>query len=124
MTGVQIVYLVILGLCILGSGFFSGSETALVSVPRERVAQLLDTDKRAARLASVTKNTCFATEPMTAETGASWKASLPIACVGTWPQITTMGTESAMQSRTGVTVLVAPGPEVTMATPTLPVERE
>ena len=54
MTGLQISYLVILGLCIIGSGFFSGSETALVSVPRERVAQLLGTDKRAARLASLT----------------------------------------------------------------------
>ncbi len=29
-----------------------------------------------------------------------------------------------MQSRTGVTMLVAPGPEVTSATPTWPVERE
>ena len=43
--------------------------------------------------------------------------------VGTWPQITTMGTESAMQSRTGVTVLVAPGPEVTRHTPTRPLAR-
>ena len=34
-------------------------------------------------------------------TGASWNASLPIAAVGTWPQITTIGIESAMQSRTG-----------------------
>ncbi len=34
-----------------------------------------------------------------------------------------MGTESAMESRTGVTVLVAPGPEVTRATPTLPLAR-
>ena len=30
-----------------------------------------------------------------------------MALVGTWPQITTIGTESAMQSRTGVTVFVA-----------------
>ena len=29
--------------------------------------------------------------------------------------MTTMGMESAMQSRIGVTVFVAPGPEVTMA---------
>ena len=29
-----------------------------------------------------------------------------------------------MQSRTGVTQLVAPGPEVTTATPTLPLARE
>ena len=56
--------------------------------------------------------------------GASWKASVPTAPVGTWPQITTIGIESAMQSRTGVTVLVAPGPLVTMHTPTLPEARE
>ncbi|CAM5264902.1 hypothetical protein RLIN73S_01977 [Rhodanobacter lindaniclasticus] len=55
--------------------------------------------------------------------GASWNASLPIAAVPTWPQITTSGTESAIESRTGVTTLVAPGPEVTMATPTLPEAR-
>ena len=46
-----------------------------------------------------------------------------MAAVGTWPQMTTIGIESAMQSRTGVTVLVAPGPEVTMQTPTRPLAR-
>lgn len=50
MTTAQITYLVILGVCILLSGFFSGSETALISVPRERVEQLLATDRRARRL--------------------------------------------------------------------------
>ncbi len=54
MTTLQIINLTILGLCILGSGFFSGSETALVAIPRERVAQLLGTDKRAVRLAALT----------------------------------------------------------------------
>lgn len=54
MTTLQIFYLTILGLCILGSGFFSGSETALVAIPRERVAQLLGTDKRAVPLAALT----------------------------------------------------------------------
>ena len=57
---------------------------------------------------------------MMAETGASWNASVPIALRGTWPQMTTIGTESAMQSRTGVTQFVAPGPEVTITTPTRP----
>jgi hypothetical protein len=52
--------------------------------------------------------------------GASWNASVPIEAVGTWPQITTIGIESAIESRTGVTVFVAPGPDVTTATPTLP----
>ncbi len=72
---------------------------------------------------SVTRNMCLATAPMIEGTGASWNASVPIAAVATWPQITTMGMESAMQSRTGVTVFVAPGPEVTRQTPTRPVAR-
>ena len=50
MSTEQTVYLMILGGCIIASGFFSGSETALVSVPRERVEQLADTDRRARRL--------------------------------------------------------------------------
>lgn len=54
MSTVQVVYLAILTVCIIASGFFSGSETALIGVPRERVAQLLDTDKRAMRLAALT----------------------------------------------------------------------
>ena len=37
--------------------------------------------------------------------------------------MTIIGTESAMESRTGVTVLVAPGPEVTRQTPTRPLAR-
>jgi hypothetical protein len=65
----------------------------------------------------------LATDPINEATGASWNASVPIAAVATWPQMTTIGTESAMQSRIGVTVLVAPGPEVTRHTPTRPVER-
>lgn len=50
MTGIQIAYLAILGTCVLLSGFFSGSETALISVPRERVHQLLTSDRRARRV--------------------------------------------------------------------------
>lgn len=46
MTGVQIAYLVILSVCVLSSGFFSGSETALIGIPRERVAQLVEVDRR------------------------------------------------------------------------------
>jgi len=37
--------------------------------------------------------------------------------VGTWPVKTTMGTESMLAVATPVTVLVAPGPEVTRQTP-------
>lgn len=53
MTSVQITYLAILGACILMSGFFSGSETALVSVPKERVAQFDQSERRAARLSAL-----------------------------------------------------------------------
>jgi hypothetical protein len=40
--------------------------------------------------------------------------------VGTWPVKTTMAMESMRASVSPVTVLVAPGPEVTMAVPVFP----
>ncbi|SLJ33393.1 Uncharacterised protein [Mycobacteroides abscessus subsp. abscessus] len=52
---------------------------------------------------------------------ASWKASVPIIGNGTWPVMATTGTESAWASASGVTRLVAPGPEVARQTPTRPV---
>ena len=74
-------------------------------------------------VSSVTRKTCLAHGAMMLKTGASWNASVPIAARGTWPQMSTIGIESAWQSRIGVTELVAPGPEVTRNTPTLPLER-
>ncbi len=56
MSALQITYLVILSVCILASGFFSGSETALVGVPRERVAQLLTVDRRATAVGKLTED--------------------------------------------------------------------
>ena len=53
----------------------------------------------------------------------SWKASEPMRCVGTWPVMQTSGIESSSASVRAVTALVAPGPEVTSSTPTLPEER-
>ncbi len=53
----------------------------------------------------------------------SWKASLPIRCVGTCPVMTTIGIELQSASVRPVTALVAPGPDVTSTQPTLPVER-
>lgn len=50
MTTETIVYLAILGVCTLASGFFSGSETALIGISRERVHRLADTDPRGKRL--------------------------------------------------------------------------
>ena len=56
--------------------------------------------------------------------GASWNASLPIDDRLTCPHITIIGIESAIASLTGVTVFVAPGPEVTITIPGLPVALE
>ena len=53
-------------------------------------------------------------------TSASWKASVPMALVGTCPQKTTMGVPSERASCMGVMTLVAPGPDVTRTTPGLP----
>ena len=50
----------------------------------------------------------------------SWKASVPISGVRTWPVMQTSGVESIHASAIGVTRFVAPGPEVAIATPTRP----
>ena len=57
MTGVQILLVVILSLCIGASGFFSGSETAFFALPRERAAQLADRGTRGKRLADLVSDT-------------------------------------------------------------------
>ena len=51
------------------------------------------------------------------------RPNLPIIVVGTWPDKTTIGVESMYASAIPVTVLVAPGPEVTMTTPGRPLTR-
>ncbi|MNL88988.1 hypothetical protein D3C87_2190530 [compost metagenome] len=51
---------------------------------------------------------------------ASWKASVPIRLEKTLPVITTSGTESIKAVAIPVTRLVAPGPEVAIHTPALP----
>ena len=51
----------------------------------------------------------------------SWKLSLPRRLLVTLQVIATMGTESMYAVAMPVTRLVAPGPEVAMQTPTLPV---
>ena len=54
------------------------------------------------------------------EMSASWKPSVPIRSVRTWPVRNTVGTLSIIASAIGVTRLVAPGPLVASATPTRP----
>ena len=57
MTGVQVVLLTILIACIGFSGLFSGSETAIVALPRERIHQLSDRGLRGKRLAALVDDT-------------------------------------------------------------------
>ena len=70
---------------------------------------------------SVTRKLCLVIGIVMPQMSASWKASVPIAALGTWPVIATIGTESMYASAIGVTRFVAPGPEVAMQTPTRPV---
>ena len=71
--------------------------------------------------ALVTSSLCFVTDRVMPIVSHSWNASVPIAPVGTWPVITTIGIESMYASHSGVTMFVAAGPLVTMATPGRPV---
>lgn len=50
MSTETIAYLVILGMCTVASGFFSGSETALISISRERVHILAEEGPRGRKL--------------------------------------------------------------------------
>lgn len=50
MTADVYIYLAVLAVCTLASGFFSGSETALIGISRERVHQLAELDQRGKRL--------------------------------------------------------------------------
>jgi CBS domain containing-hemolysin-like protein len=55
-SGINILYIVVLGICIVLSGFFSGSETALVSIQRERAHQLAEKSRRGAKLQDLLSN--------------------------------------------------------------------
>ena len=72
---------------------------------------------------SLTSQLCLVQGRVMPTVSASWNPSVPIMKVGTCPVRTTMGIESISASVNPVTALVAPGPDVTSATPTLPVER-
>jgi Mg2+/Co2+ transporter CorB len=57
MTGVQITLTSILTVCVALSGLFSGSETAFVALPRERIQQLSERGPRGRRLALLVDDT-------------------------------------------------------------------
>ena len=70
--------------------------------------------------ASVTWKECFTNGSVAPRMSASWKPSVPIRSVRTWPVMKTVGRESSIASAIAVIRLVAPGPEVAKATPTRP----
>lgn len=76
---------------------------------------------RGMSLGSVTRKLCLVIGMVIPQMSASWKASVPISPRPTCPVIATTGTESICASASGVTRFVAPGPDVAMQTPTLPV---
>lgn len=53
MSATNIAYIVILTFCAIGSGFFSGSETALIGIGRERVHQVSSLGRRGRRVAQL-----------------------------------------------------------------------
>ena len=59
---------------------------------------------------SSTWNECLTTGIVMPIVSASWKPSVPIRSVRTWPVMNTVGTESSIASAIAVTRLVAPGP--------------
>ncbi len=65
-------------------------------------------------------NECLTIGMVMPNVSASWKPSVPSRSVRTWPVKKTTGQESIIASVSGVTMFVAPGPEVAKHTPTLP----
>jgi len=53
MSVTNIIYVAILAICAVGSGFFSGSETALIGIGRERVHQVSSLGRRGRRVAQL-----------------------------------------------------------------------
>ena len=53
MTGHEILYLVLFGVCILLSAFFSSSETALFSMQKVRLKSILDDQVKGAKIVAV-----------------------------------------------------------------------
>ncbi|MDJ0663020.1 MAG: hemolysin family protein [Acidimicrobiia bacterium] len=53
MSVINIIYIAILAICAVGSGFFSGSETALIGIGRERVHQVSTLGRRGKRVAQL-----------------------------------------------------------------------
>ena len=70
---------------------------------------------------SMISSLCLVTGRVMPTVSHSWKASVPMAGRDTCPVMAIIGIESMYASHSGVTRLVAAGPDVTMATPGRPV---
>jgi hypothetical protein len=75
------------------------------------------------RRSSSSPGSCASRPGVMLKMSASWKASFPSIQVTCWPQRTIIGTLSIWAVMMPVTVLPAPGPEVTRTTAGLPVAR-
>jgi hypothetical protein len=73
--------------------------------------------------ARVTRKLCLVIGSVMPVMSVSWNASDPISVLPTCPVMQTIGDESIIAVAMPVTMLVAPGPDVATATPTLPVAR-
>ena len=71
----------------------------------------------------VTKKLCLVIGSVTPVMSTSWKASEPSSGDATCPVMQTIGIESNIALAIPVVRLVAPGPDVATATPTLPLAR-
>ena len=71
--------------------------------------------------ALITSSLCLVQLRVMPTVSHSWNASVPMALVGTWPVMHTIGMLSMYASISGVTMLVAAGPLVTRHTPGRPV---
>ncbi len=72
----------------------------------------------------MTRKLCFTHGRVMPTVSHSWNASWPIAWLGTWPEMTTIGIESMYAVARPVTAFVTPGPLVTIATPIFVLDRE
>ena len=64
---------------------------------------------RGMSFASLINQLCFVIGIVMPTVSHSWNASVPITAYGTWPVMTTSGTESMYASHNGVTMFVAAG---------------
>jgi putative hemolysin len=110
MTTLEFVLIAILTLCVGASGFFSGSETAIVALPRERAPRLAEQGTRGRRLAALvddlegTLGTLLVANNFVNILGASVATTLAIDVIGA---LTDAGTGEALGPWASTVVVTA-----------------